>query len=176
SQHRRLIVSLSLVLAFAYVGMRIELHSKAALTLQKMASDLGTNETAAVLPTIDPRFWDVFGFSHDHLSKFRLCLAPCDEADDQVLYMEKTGPSPIIARESGSPSAAAVMRFARFPVTSVSSTSSGYSVTFLDGRFLRTSPDVKQSPEALAAIVTLDRNLRPVNETLSFVQTVSLPG
>jgi len=177
ARRKKLIVALSLVLAFTYVAVRIELHSQAASTLQKMSLNSNPSESTAVLPTIDPRVWEVFAFSDDHISKSFVCLARCDEADDQVLYLEKTGPAAVIGRASRSPSAAAMMRFARFPVSSVVQTPSGFTVTFLDLRFLRAAPDVRQAPDtALASIVTLDRNLRPVSETLSFVQTVTLPG
>jgi hypothetical protein len=72
--------------------------------------------------------------------------------------------SPIVLQAATSPSAAALLRFARFPVTRVEKLQSGYRVTFLDFRFYSSETNT-----GLAAEVVLDDSLRISNDDISFV-------
>jgi len=60
------------------------------------------------------------------------------------------------------------MGFARFPVTRVEETESGYRVMFIDFRFYN-----ERARTAFAAEVLLDQSLDVVKDTLSFNKTVN---
>jgi inner membrane protein len=77
--------------------------------------------------------------------------------------LAKAPTSDIVIRASQTRSAKVFHDFARFPVTTVTPRESGYSVIFLDVRYLRGS-------EAFAAKILLDGSLQVVDESLSFSQ------
>lgn len=65
------------------------------------------------------------------------------------------------------PSAAAILEFARFPVTRIQGMQFGYRVTFLDFRFFN-----EDNRTSFAADVQLDNSMHIVKESISLNATV----
>jgi inner membrane protein len=158
---RRVAVWSSLVIALAYVGVRLQLHDTA-----KSRLDLAGREKVAALPQmLNPFEWEGIVQFRDEIVKFPVCvLDPADLAPPagSVVRMDRAPSSPVVIKAAATPSAAAVLRFARFPIERVEQTSEGYRVTFTDFRVYR------QSTDLAGAKVMLDESLEVVDERLSF--------
>jgi membrane-bound metal-dependent hydrolase YbcI (DUF457 family) len=161
---RRVAVWSSLVLALAYVGVRIQLHASAKSRLALPAA-----EKSAALPRMtNPFAWDGLVQFPDELVKIPVYLLdPPDsnpvETEPDLVRFERQPVSAVLTKASAAPSAAALLRFARFPVSRVEQTPSGYRVKFTDFRFYRGSID-----DAAGAQVILDQSLNVLEERLSF--------
>jgi hypothetical protein len=84
---------------------------------------------------------------------------------DRMIRLNRGPSDEVVAHAANAPSAAALLRFARFPITRVEQLSSEYRVTFFDFRFYRQGT-------ALASEVTLDQSMHVVKDSLSFVQRI----
>ena len=127
-------------------------------------------EKWAVLPRPlgSARIWEVIISSKSGVSMMDICTVPCPGIEKNMIPILASAPrSEVVTRASTTESAAALLRFARFPVTRIEELPSGYRVTLIESRFYR--PDVKR---ALAAEITLDQSLQVVRENLSFDQSV----
>jgi inner membrane protein len=155
-RNRPRIAGAALVLVFFYVGGRIGLSDRAL-------SHLGEGPGIGVSPAaLNPLRWtgivdradevllaDIHVFSGMRGESLRIPKAPASEA---------------AARAAETRSGKAFSGFARFPVTRVTSTGEGYTVTFFDVRYLR-------SPQrAFGARIRLDAEFRVLEESLSFNQ------
>jgi inner membrane protein len=149
---------LSLLLGIAYIGARMELHA-AAVSREESSFNSGVSskpETWALLPRMwNPVSWD-------------LIAAFPDRVVNNEISIKTAPPDPAVMQAAGTPSAAALLRFARFPVTRVERLPSGYGVTFFDFRFYNSATST-----ALGAQVTLDDSMRVVSDDLSFIHQVN---
>jgi inner membrane protein len=149
---------LSLLLGIAYIGARMELHA-ATMARQQSLFNSGVSskpEKWALLPRMwNPVSWDLIAAFPDRVVNNEISI--------------KTAPhSAVVMQAAGTPSASALLRFARFPVTRVEGLPSGYSVTFFDFRFYNSATNT-----ALGAEVTLDESMRVVSDDLSFVHRLN---
>jgi inner membrane protein len=145
---------LSLLLGIAYIGARMELHA-AAVSREESSFNSGVSskpETWALLPRMwNPVSWD-------------LIAAFPDRVVNNEISIKTAPPDPAVMQAAGTPSASALLRFARFPVTRVERLPSGYGVTFFDFRFYNSATNT-----ALGAGVRLDDSMRVVSDDLSFI-------
>jgi inner membrane protein len=162
----------SLAAALIYVGVRLQLHSMAEANLQHVARQVTGVTKTVVLPEIwSPLEWE--GIVDTTAGLLRLpvhAFRPPAVSMDEFPRLQSSGPPHVIAHAARSESAAAFLRFARFPVIQVEPLASGYGVTFIDFRFYRGI-----NGTALGAEVVLDSSLNVQKESLSFLQRVS-PG
>jgi hypothetical protein len=154
----------------AYIGARIELHRLATSTVDAIVRQDPTVEKRAVLPQmLNPWRWEAIVETNTEIEKFptHALRGPALPSGEST-HMYPSPPSEIIKQAASARSAAALLRFARFPVPLVDQLRSGYRVTFLDFRFYR-----EQTNTALAAEVILDQSMRVVNESVSFVHRIN---
>ena len=153
-RHRRFGAVLSLLLGITYIGARIELHSSAVAhtNVYFRNSSVRVPERWALMPRMwNPMGWDVIAAYKDGV------------ANNEV-SMKTDLASPIVLQAATSHSAAALLRFARFPVTRVEKLQRGYRVTFLEFRFYSSETNT-----GLAAEVVMDDSLRIISDDISFV-------
>jgi inner membrane protein len=166
-ERRRIIAWVSLILAVAYIGVRVELRNAAAAHMQQFAARTPAVESWALLPTmLNPVAWNGIlktkaQFVEVRVDAIRGVGAEIARAD------RGSEPSEIVRQAEQCESAAALLRFARFPATRVETKQSGYRVLFYDFRFYNEAQNT-----ALGAEVLLDRSLHVTKESLSFVQSV----
>jgi inner membrane protein len=167
--HRKQLAALaSVFLAFTYLGVRLQLHGRAAEQIEKLAMQNREIETWAVMPGGgNPVVWDAIVATKSEVMRFDVCALPCSDIDAETVPMKTAPPSDAVRQAATTPSAAAFLRFARFPVTRVETSRSGYRVTFIDLRFYRAGGT------ALGSQVILDSSLRVLKENVSFVQSVN---
>jgi inner membrane protein len=168
---RRFMVYAGLALGAGYVGLRLQLHNRVASSVRALASQVESDvrpEKWAVMPDmLDPRLWEVIVASGDSVAKFDACALRCDRNETEMTPMVSSPLSDISTRAAKTRSAAAFLRFARFPVTHVQQIPAGYRVTFFDFRFYR-----EGARTALGAEILLDSSLNVTSERLSFVQPI----
>jgi membrane-bound metal-dependent hydrolase YbcI (DUF457 family) len=165
---KRLAAFVSLVLAMAYIGVRVELHRRAVAKVEVQAAHLNGTERWAVLPTGSAKIWDVISSSQNHLSRTDICALPCKRIETEMVQMDSAPSSDIVMQAAAARSAKELLNFARFPVTHVEQLGTAYRVTFSDFRFY--SPARNTS---LAAEVMLDRSGRVLKEDISFIHRVN---
>jgi len=165
---RRVIARLSLGIILAYIGVRIELHRMAATKLEAVVRQTPGVEKWAVLPKMfNPLQWEGIIETETSVEKVGVdSLGGLVRAAD-VTRMDRGPRSAIVSRAANARSAAALLHFARFPVTRLEPMPSGYRVTFLDFRFYS-----EVTNTALASEVILDQSLHVVKESLSFAKTI----
>jgi inner membrane protein len=159
----------TVALATAYIGLRVERHDVAVSRVQPLIASIPEGvEKWAVLPNMwNPQLWDVVLQSGSRLFRFDIDTRGPVRFGLPRVRMESALPSEIVNRAMSAPSSAALLRFARFPVTRVGQSPSGHRVTFLDFRFYR-----EAAGTALASEVLLDQSLQVVGESISFVANV----
>jgi inner membrane protein len=157
----------ALVLAMAYVGARVQLHDIALAKVRDVARPLPRVEKLAALPVMGSLFaWDGVVQSPDRVIRFRVNSLD-GEPQAGLLEMVDGPSSDALTKASMTPSAQALLRFARFPVHRTMETPEGYRMTFLDFRFYRDT-----SNTALIAEVTLDKSLNVLGDSLTFLGQV----
>lgn len=158
---------ISLGLATIYIGVKVQLHSMAKFEASQFLRLTTRNEDVtkwSVVPNIDPRRWNALVNSTTRVYTFAVDT-PDRRIDIATVDLPHPPSSEMIVRASKTRSAAALLRFARFPVTRVERLSNGYRISFLDFAFVR-------GGRALAAVVTLNESLQVLDENLSFTQDV----
>jgi hypothetical protein len=150
----------------------MEFHSMATAELRTMFPEAGKPqvERSIVIPqALTLRVWDGIVETKDEVTRVpvHVFLQPAS-VDSEPLMMKRSPPSNIQIDAARAPAAAALLRFARIPVTRVEQLPSGYAVTFLDFRFYR-----EANNSALAAKVVLDESLRITTQDLSFVRSLN---
>ena len=158
---------MSLILAVLYIGARIELHAMALSNLKDQASQVSGVQTSAALPRmLTPQLWNGIIETNHSITQFPVYARRGPSPPGTRATQISRGPSgEVVERAANAPSAAALLRFARFPITRVEQLSSEYRVTFFDFRFYRQGT-------ALASEVTLDQSMHVVKDNLSFVQSI----
>jgi len=155
----------SLILAVLYIGARVELHGLALSKLKNQASQISGVQTSAALPRmLTPQLWNGI-IETDHSITQLPVHALRGPFPDRMIRLSRGPSGEVVAHAANAPSAAALLRFARFPITRVEQLSSEYRVTFFDFRFYRQGT-------ALASEVTLDQSMHVVKDSLSFVQRI----
>ena len=164
------VTSAALVLAAAYIGLRVERHAVAVSKVQPMFAAIpeGVRKWAVLPTTWNPQLWDVIVHSDARLFRFDVDVRDPVRADAPRFRMQSARPSEIVNRAMTATSSAALLRFARFPVTRVGQIPSGHRVTFLDFRFYRAAAGT-----ALASEVLLNQSLQVIGEDISFVKRIS---
>ena len=158
---------LSLVLSVLYVGARLQLHTAALSKLNSQASQISGVQTSAALPQmLNPQSWEGFIETNRTITKLPIhALREPLAISDRAIQVNRGPSGEVVTYAANARSAAALLRFARFPVTRVEQLSSEYRVTFFDFRFYRQGT-------ALASEVTLDQSMHVVKDDLSFVQRI----
>jgi inner membrane protein len=169
-KRKRIAALVSLAIAGTYIGARIQLHSLAASNVAAFSAQSGGVEKSAVLPDmLNPLNWVATLKTNIGFVRFPVhALRPISIPLDEVTPVRSSDSSGIAAYASAAASAAALLRFARFPVTQVERLPSGFRVTFFDFRFYR-------GGTALGSEVILDSELRVTSDNLSFDQRVNQP-
>lgn len=153
---------ISLCLATLYIGAKVEFHSMAINQAASLVSRIPDLNSWAAVPQINPRHWNVLGNSRSQVFSFAIPQT----FDRDIVGFQNSPPSDVIVRASNTPSAAALLRFARFPATRAVQLPSGYRVTFFDFAFFR-------GDRTLAAVVTLNESMQVIDENLSFTEDVT---
>ena len=166
SGRRRIMALLSLVLTITYVGMRMELRRLAALQIAEFAARTPSVEQWAVLPTMaNPFVWD--GFVKTQTQWLMVRVHATKGFQGEIARIERGAFSDVVKHAAQAETAAALLRFARFPAVRVEGIDSGYRVLFMDFRFYN-----EARKTSLGAEVLLDQSFQVRKETLSFVQSV----
>ncbi len=156
-KHSRPLALAGLLFVTFYVGVRLELRSRAR-------SHLSRFEKAAVSPDIlNPLVW--IGLI-DSPNEVRVGLI--DPFRGLIGEPDRIPKDPVsdVARRAGQSRAGAAFHgFARFPVTRVRQLNEGYSVIFFDVRYYNVERNA-----AFGAEVLFDPSMRIVRESLSFSQ------
>src|SRR5262245_20795532 len=157
----------SLILAVLYIGARVELHGMALSRLKNQAAQISGVQTSAALPRmLTPQLWNGIIETDHSITQLPIdALRGPFPSGDRVIRLSRGPSDEVVAHAANAPSAAALLRFARFPITRVEQLSSEYRVTFFDFRFYRQGT-------ALASEVTLDQSMHVVKDSLSFVQRI----
>lgn len=168
-QRTKTVTATAILIAMAYVAARVELHMMVAARVAEYVKQNHGVEKWAVQPhALGSQLWEVTAVSKTGVSKMDVCAVPCPASETEMtLVIENAPPSEVVARAATTQSAAALLRFARFPVTRVAQLPSGYRVTLIDSRFYRPG-----AMTAVAAVIVLDKSLQVVSESLSFDQTL----
>jgi inner membrane protein len=166
-EQRQLFARVSLIVAVAYVGVRIELRESAAAKMRELAARTPAVQDWAVLPTmVNPAAW--YGILKTETQFIEVRVDAFRGIGAEIARIDRNAASEIVEHAQKSASAAALLRFARFPAIRVKMTASGYRVQFFDFRFYNEGLQT-----ALGAEVLLDRSLHVTKESLSFVQPVN---
>src|SRR5262245_22076610 len=157
----------SLILAVLYIGAWVELHGMALSKLKNQASQISGVQTSAALPRmLTPQLWTGIIETDHSITQLPVhALRGPFPSGDRMIQLSRGPSGEVVAHAANAPSAAALLRFARFPITRVERLSSEYRVTFFDFRFYRQGT-------ALASEVTLDQSMHVVKDSLSFVQRI----
>jgi hypothetical protein len=165
-RNRRIFDWLSLILVTTYIGGRIELRRMAASQMERYAAQTPDAQEWAVLPTmLNPLVWDGIVKTSTHWVKVR--LHSTEGVQSELARIERGRFSDVAYRAAEAKSAAALLRFARFPAVRVETTESGYRVLFMDFRFYN-----ERTKTAAAAEVDLDRSFRITKQSVSFIEPV----
>ena len=155
-----------IVLAIAYIGLRVDLHNEARIQLNRFAATIPGIERSAVLPQmVNPFIWD--GILETERDILKVRISALDGVGPALARRPRGHTSEIITRAASTVSAIAFSGFARFPVTRIEGGQFGYRVTFLDFRYYD-----ETSGTGFAADVQLDKSLNVVKESLGFNQTI----
>jgi inner membrane protein len=156
----------AILLMLVYIGNRVSARNEAQAALETYTAGVSGFERAAVLPRfLEPWTWD--GIVETKDSVFKITIDSQRGIGPETARMPKLESSPVMARAAAAPSAAALLGFARFPITRVRTLPSGYRVTFMDFRFYSES-----NRSSFTADVQLDRSLNVIKETMSFSEIV----
>jgi len=151
----------ALVLVLLYVGTRINARNEAQAHLDSYTARVADFERSAVLPRLmDLWTWD--GIVETKDSIFKVNIDTTQGVGKEVARMPRGQTTEIISNAAKAPSAAAILEFARFPVTRIQGLQFGYRVTFLDFRFF----DEANKTSIFVAEVQLDNGMHIVKDTL----------
>lgn len=164
---RRWFAWLSLLVALTYVGVRIELRELAAGKMRELVEHTPSVEDWSLLPTmLNPAAWN--GILKTGTQFVEVRIDAFRGVGAEIARLDRNAPSAIVEEAQKAESAAALLRFARFPAVRADMTASGYRVLFFDFRFYN-----ERQQTALGAEVILDGSLHVTKESLSFVQPVN---
>jgi membrane-bound metal-dependent hydrolase YbcI (DUF457 family) len=156
---KRLVIWTTLAIAAAYIAVRVELHATALRNLHREASQAADVERFAALPQISAVVWEGVVETKNEDAKFPIyVLGRHSGLEREAIRIPRSPASDLIAKASKAPSAAALLRFARFPAVRVEQVESGYRVTFIDFRFyardtqnsLGSESDIREAGMALS--------------------------
>jgi membrane-bound metal-dependent hydrolase YbcI (DUF457 family) len=160
--NRRLIAWMSLSVLLIYVGGRFELRNMAESQLENFASRTPGTEKWSVAPRfLNPLVWD--GIVQTPKQMLKVSIDPLAEMMTEINRMDRDDTVPVPKQVLESESASVLLAFARFPITRVQQTDSGFRVLIFDYRFYNDMTD-----SALASEIMLDRSYRIRSESVSF--------
>ena len=165
-RRHRAVAVLGLVTAAAYGAGMLQLRTTARLRLSEFALRL----PAASVWAVSPHFLDPFQWSGFVVQPGETRVVTIDTRTGEVrgqTTMETAADSAVTRAVESSYAARVFRGFARFPITRVSRTESGYRVLMMDLRFYR-----PPSRTALSAEFLVDDDLRITAESISFVRPV----
>jgi inner membrane protein len=162
---RKMTAWMSLVLVVAYIGARIELRNLAAGQMEAFVARTPGTERSAVLPTMSPFVWE--GIVGTKTQWIKVNVHAIDGVKGEIARIERGAASDVVNRASGTESAAAFLRFARFPAVRVEGMEFGYRVLFMDFRFYN-----ETRKTALGAEIFLDRSTNVTRQDVSFAESV----
>ena len=156
----------SMLIVLVYIGIRINARNTAQEDLNGYTSKITDYQTSAVLPRfVDLRMWDGIVRTEDSFVKVKIDTET--GIVREVARMPTIRNTQVINKAAATRTAKAVLGFARFPITRVQGTQSGYRVTFLDFRFYDEVDHI-----SFAAEVQMDHSMNVIKETLAFNQTI----
>ena len=156
----------SILLVLLYISYRVGARNDAQAELDGYTAKITDFQTSSV----QPRFMDLWtwdGIIETQKSFVKVRIDTAQGVVNEVARMQKMQMTDIIRKAAASPSAAALLEFARFPVTKIQGMQFGYRVTFLDFRFYNEANET-----AFAADVQLDHSMNVTKHSLSFNQTI----
>jgi inner membrane protein len=163
---RKMMAWLSLILVVAYIGTRIELRNLAAGQMEAFVARTPGIEQSAVLPTmLNPFVWE--GIVGTRTQWIKVKVHAIHGVNGEIARIERGAASDLVNRASGTESAEAFLRFARFPAVSVEGMEFGYRVVFMDFRFYN-----EARKTALGAEIFLDRSTNVTSQDVSFAESV----
>jgi inner membrane protein len=169
SKRKRTATWLSLLAAALYIGARVELHTMAASNVVDRPAQIPQVTKSAVLPEMNPALWLAIIETQEKTTQFPIpAFGNRVDGDDRFVQLTNDPFDEVVIEAATARSAAALLRFARFPVARVERLGSEYRITFLDFRFYRDT-----TKTALASKVTLDQSMRVTHEQLSFVERIN---
>jgi hypothetical protein len=164
SKRKTMFAAATLMVALVYIGSMIELHNMASRQFQIYTKNIAGVQRFAVGPQfLDPFHWTGWIETPTEVSSFRIDEWTGEVRQEQRLA--KAAETKITATAEATHAGAVFLSFARFPVTRVEKTPSGYRVLLIDFRFFRASPHT-----ALAAEIILNNDFSVVSESTSFLQ------
>lgn len=165
-RNRRVIAWLTLILAVAYIGVRVECRSLAVSQMEGYAARFPSAEQWAVLPTmLNPFAWDgIVGTDKDWI---KVRVDSIEGVQGELARVARGTQSGMVQKASQTESGAALLRFARFPGTLVQGTEFGYRVLLFDFRFYD-----ETGKTALGTDILMDRSENVTQQDLSFAQAV----
>jgi len=169
SKRKRTATWLSFLAAALYIGARVELHTMAVSNLVSRFAEIPNVTKSVALPEVSPATWQAIIETQEKTTQFRLSPFGSPVAwNGPVVELSNDPFDETVIEAAKARSAAALLRFARFPIARVERLPSGYRITILDFRFYRDA-----TKTSLAAKVTLDQSMRVTDEELSFVEPIN---
>jgi inner membrane protein len=157
----------SMIIALVYVGLRINARNTAEHDLADYTAKIADYQSSAVLPRfVDLQMWDGIIRTADCLVKVKIDTE-ARTVTEVARMVAKTENTQVIDKAATTRAARAVFGFARFPVTRVQLTQTGYRVTFLDFRFYD-----EVSHRSFAANVEMDHSMNVTSERLAFIERI----
>lgn len=167
--NRKVMAWASLIGVTIYIGARVELHEMAKSQMEMFVAGTPGVEGWAVFPTmLSPFRWE--GIVQTNSQLLKVSLDAQDGIERELARIDRGGSSRITEEAAKSQSAAALLRFARFPgnkVEGIRFGAIGYRVLFFDFRFY---DEIENT--ALGSEVVLDQSFHVLKENLSFSQTI----
>jgi hypothetical protein len=162
------IAAATLAIAVIYISGMVGLRNVARHQFESYMKDkMGVLQSAVSPDFLNPFRWTGYLETVTDVSSFRI-----DERSGEIRlesHLTKAPVSPVTTAADATHAAAVFHGFARFPLTRVQKTVSGYRVLLIDFRFFRSSAHT-----ALAAEIDLNNDLRVEGESMSFVRSVTI--
>ena len=156
----------ALFVMVVYIGVRVELRSKALVSLAEFVETIPETTKTAILPQIRSPFrWT--GIVESETKLWKLPIDTRTGRGQPVLERDKMPDSAATGKAAQAATAAVLLGFARFPFMLEEKLEDGYRVYFVDFRFFNQA-------RGLASAVILDGNLNIVSDDWSFNRRVEV--
>ena len=157
----------ALVVMVAYIGVRVELRSKALVSLAEFVETIPETTETAILPQmrLSPFRWT--GIVESETKLWKLSIDTRTGPRQPVLEIDKIPDSVATVKAAQADTAAALLDFARFPFMREEKMEDGYRVYFVDFRFFNQG-------NGLASAVVLDGNLNILSDDWDFNRQVEV--
>ena len=155
----------ALVVMVVYIGVRVELRSRALVSLAEFVETIPETTETAILPQVSPFRWT--GIVESETKLWKLPIDTRTGWGQPVLEIDKMPDSPATGKAAQAATAAVLLDFARFPFILEEKLEDGYRVYFVDFRFFNQG-------NGLASAVVLDGNLNIMSDDWGFNRQVEV--